>query len=123
MDSKQKSEMEMRDRSRSDGPAFTTVSRCFPIIRSRVSECQCFSRNSPQQQVSTAADKPRNSRAGVVELCLLEQNDTDGGPREGVGGCCGGPTKAHSRLLMATRSRVWRGFVLVLRVLWSGYAG
>ena len=35
-----------------------------------------------------------------------DDNATDGGPRAEACGCCGGPTNARSRLLMATRCKV-----------------
>jgi hypothetical protein len=60
----------------------------------------------------------------LVEVCqvmphysrLFGESITDGGPRSGIGGCCGGPTKARCRFADGPRARG----LGVMRVVWSG---
>ena len=63
----------------------------------------------------------------LVEICVVvpyssNKSVADGGPRAGIGGCCGGPTKARCRFAdgraWTTRTRA----VVDVRVVWSGYA-
>ena len=62
----------------------------------------------------------------MVEVCVVvpyssNKSVADGGPRAGIGGCCGGPTKARCRFADATwATRTSVRAVCYARGAWCG---